>query len=167
MFAKLDDFIQTWTSESESTQKLFAAMTDESLKQEVIPNGRTLGRLAWHITTTIQEMTSHTGLQLDAVGPEAPVPQKASEIYAAYTQASEYLVKALKEQWTDESLLAENNMYGEMWKNNLTLYVILSHQTHHRGQMTVLMRQAGLVIPGVCGPSYEEWKAFGMEAPTV
>jgi len=37
------------------------------------------------------------------------------------------------------------------------------HQAHHRGQMTVLMRQAGMKVPGVYGPSKEEWSAFGME----
>jgi uncharacterized damage-inducible protein DinB len=28
--------------------------------------------------------------------------------------------------------------------------------------MTVLMRQAGLPVPGVVGPSKEEWAAMGM-----
>jgi hypothetical protein len=30
--------------------------------------------------------------------------------------------------------------------------------------MTVLMRQAGLRVPGVCGPSLEEWALFGAPA---
>ena len=30
---------------------------------------------------------------------------------------------------------------------------LLHHEIHHRGQMTVLMRQAGLKLPGVYGPS--------------
>jgi uncharacterized damage-inducible protein DinB len=38
----------------------------------------------------------------------------------------------------------------------------MSHEIHHRGQMTVLMRQAGLKVPGVYGPSREEWTAYGM-----
>jgi hypothetical protein len=28
--------------------------------------------------------------------------------------------------------------------------------------MTVLMRQAGLVVPGVYGPAREEWAVYGM-----
>ena len=47
------------------------------------------------------------------------------------------------------------------------MFTKLSHQTHHRGQMTVLMRQAGLTVPGVYGPAREEWAAMGMEPPTV
>ena len=64
----------------------------------------------------------------------------------------------------DDDLEKEDDMYGESWKRGYTLYVLVSHQTHHRGQMTVLMRQAGLPVPGVCGPSKEEWSAFGVPA---
>jgi len=31
--------------------------------------------------------------------------------------------------------------------------MLIAHQGHHRAQMTVLMRQAGLKVPGVYGPS--------------
>jgi uncharacterized damage-inducible protein DinB len=33
--------------------------------------------------------------------------------------------------------------------------------------MTVLMRQAGLKVPGVYGPALEEWNAFGAPAPEI
>ena len=49
----------------------------------------------------------------------------------------------------------------------LTLQVLVVHQAHHRGQMTVLMRQAGLEVPGVYGPSRQEWAAYGMQPPAV
>lgn len=46
-----------------------------------------------------------------------------------------------------------------------TFDVLIQHQNHHRGQMTVLMRQAGLPVPGIYGPAKEEWTTFGLEAP--
>ncbi len=33
--------------------------------------------------------------------------------------------------------------------------------------MTVLMRQAGLAMPSIYGPTKEGWVAYGMEAPAV
>jgi hypothetical protein len=33
--------------------------------------------------------------------------------------------------------------------------------------MTVLMRQAGLEIPGLYGPARQEWAAYGMTPPTI
>jgi len=71
----------------------------------------------------------------------------------------------LKQNWTDEMLNnSEDNMYGEVWKKGQTLIYLLLHQTHHRGQMTVLMRQAGLKVSGIYGPAKEEWEAMGMPA---
>ncbi|WP_258881781.1 DinB family protein [Paenibacillus sp. sptzw28] len=34
------------------------------------------------------------------------------------------------------------------------------HQIHHRGQMTILIRQAGLTAPGIYGPNEEETAAM-------
>jgi alanyl-tRNA synthetase len=45
------------------------------------------------------------------------------------------------------------------------LDVLIKHQTHHRGQLTIGMRQAGLVTPGMYGPAKEEWTAMGVPAP--
>jgi uncharacterized damage-inducible protein DinB len=58
-------------------------------------------------------------------------------------------------------------MYGQQWKRGYTLAVLVRHQAHHRGQMTVLMRQAHLRVPGVYGPAREEWSEFGMQPPAI
>jgi uncharacterized damage-inducible protein DinB len=55
-------------------------------------------------------------------------------------------------------------MYGEKWTRAMALRALIQHEVHHRGQMTVLMRQAGLTVPGVYGPAREEWAAYGMPA---
>jgi uncharacterized damage-inducible protein DinB len=54
-------------------------------------------------------------------------------------------------------------MYGETWKNGFSLWVLIAHQAHHRAQMIVLMREAGLKVPGVYGPSKEEWESMHMQ----
>jgi uncharacterized damage-inducible protein DinB len=38
-------------------------------------------------------------------------------------------------------------------------YGLVRHLIHHRGQMSVLMREAGLIVPGVYGLSREETAA--------
>jgi uncharacterized damage-inducible protein DinB len=54
-------------------------------------------------------------------------------------------------------------MYGEDWLNGLTLRILISHEIHHRGQMTVVMRQAGLRVPDIYGPTRDQWQEWGME----
>ena len=73
------------------------------------------------------------------------------------------MVKYLSENWKDENLPEELPMYGQTWKKGAVLDSLIKHQTHHRGQIKVLMRQAGLAVPGIYGPSKEEWKNMGMK----
>jgi uncharacterized damage-inducible protein DinB len=167
MIRAISDFEQTWSKEIEGTQKILKHLTDKSLSHRVDEDGRTLGRLAWHIVTTIPEMMSKTGLVLAGPHPEAPVPATAKEIFRVYSDAAIALLEQVKKSWTDSSLELKDNMYGEMWTRGSTLEALILHQTHHRGQMTVLMRQAGLDVPGVYGPARQEWAAFGMKPPAV
>jgi len=164
MYRKLEDFISDWTIESESTIKTFNSLTDESLTKIVNENVRTAGRLAWHITTAIGEMGHRTGLTFKTVEADSAIPTTAKEIVEAYKEASSNLLNAIKSNWNDDTLSVEDDMYGEMWKRGMTLGVIISHQIHHRAQLTVVMRLNGLKVSGIYGPSKEEWTSYGMPA---
>lgn len=165
MFRKTIDFINDWKEESKMTLKIFKHLTDESLSTKVTPTGRSLGFLAWHISLTPGEMLTRAGLVLNSPLPHAPVPSKVSEICEVYKNVTESLLEVVGEKWKDEQLTDEVEMYGEKWTKGMTLFILVKHQTHHRGQMTVLMRQAGLIVPGAYGPAREEWAAYGM--PTM
>ncbi|SFB46965.1 Uncharacterized damage-inducible protein DinB (forms a four-helix bundle) [Cohnella sp. OV330] len=167
MFTSIESFNQEWESVSAGTRRLLEALTDESLSQSVGEGFRTLGRLAWHLTYSPYEMLVRTGLTLPAPGDEHVVPASAAEIAAAYARTAGEVAEAVRGQWTDANLTEMNDMYGEQWPNGLTLRVVIQHEVHHRGQMTVLMRQAGLQVPGLYGPSREEWADIGMEPPVV
>lgn len=164
MYRKLEDFLNDWEYESGATLKIFSNLTDESITKVVNENVRTAGRLAWHITTAIGEMAHRTGLTFKTVESNSVVPTTAKEIVDAYKEASENLLAAVKSNWDDQTLNVEDDMYGEMWKRGTTLGVIISHQIHHRAQLTVVMRLNGLKVPGVYGPSKEEWTSYGMPA---
>ena len=167
MFRTLADFQKSWEYETECTLKLLRALTDASLQQAVTPHGRTLGRIAWHIVTSIPEMMERTGLKLSGPAHDAPMPTEARALAPAYETVAQSLAEQLKEQWTDDTLNQKDEMYGETWKRGFTLAVLIRHQAHHRGQMTVLMRQAHLRVPGVYGPAREEWAEFGMQPPAI
>lgn len=164
MYRKIEDFVKDWAYESESTLKIFNNLTDESLTKKVNENVRTAGRLAWHITTSIGEMAHRTGLTFKTIDENSPVPTTAKEIVDTYKEASANLLSEIKEKWNEEKLFEEDDMYGQKWKKGTTLAVIISHQIHHRAQLTVVMRLNGLKVPGIFGPSKEEWVNFGMPA---
>jgi uncharacterized damage-inducible protein DinB len=167
VFSSLADFFKLWYQEAEKTQQILASLTDDSLQQQVTEDHRTLGRLAWHLTTSLHEMTSHAGLEFEANEDGSPMPETASAIAEAYRQSNAAMVAAMQAQWSDRTLAEERDMYGEMWTVSTVLTTLITHQIHHRGQMTVLMRQAGLKVPGLYGPAKEDWAKIGQSPPEV
>jgi uncharacterized damage-inducible protein DinB len=167
VYTTVTDFAQTWKSEKDFTTKIFQALTDKSLQQSVDDGHRTLGRIAWHLTITIPEMMSLTGLTFKTLSKEAPLPGTARVIVSAYSAVAGELLTAVEQEWNDAALLTVDDMYGEKWQRGQTLDILIRHQVHHRGQMTVLMRQAGLIVPSTYGPAKEGWVDYGMQPPEV
>ena len=163
MYHTINEFLEDWKTESESTLKVFKNVTDESLNTAIANYKRTIGRLAWHITGSIGETMKAAGSPIDAVEDSNEQPNTISRIIEEYKKASNNMAAKIKCDWTDDELKEKVNMFGEMWTKEFALRVIVIHQIHHRSQMTVLMRQAGLKVPGIYGPSYEEWQQYGME----
>jgi uncharacterized damage-inducible protein DinB len=165
MFTSIENFKAAWNNESAATLRVMNALTDASLHQEIAPDLRNLGRLAWHLVITIHEMLSKTGLEFASPGNDHQVPSSASAIAEAYQRTSQAMLEAINTQWSNDNLMQSTNMYGEDWLNGLTLHVLIQHEVHHRGQMTVLMRQAGLQLPDIYGPTRENWLEWGMQPP--
>ena len=165
MFRQLEDFVKTYENLTEGSARVLSILSDENLEQSVAQGHRTLGQIAWHIVMTISEMMNRTGLALSAVDHKSSPPASALEITNAYKKASKELINSVKAHWSDDSLLQTDDLYGQQWPRGMTLAALISHEVHHRGQMTVLLRQAGQKVPGVFGPSKKEWSKFGMEAP--
>lgn len=164
MLRTIEDFQKHWAYEVEMTGKALNNLTDESLGQKVTADGRALGFLGWHLTHTLGEMLGLVGLKIDAPAHDAECPTEAAAIAAAYKKAANSVTAEINANWNDDTLLQTDEMYGETWSRGQTLFYLILHQTHHRGQMTVLMRQAGLPVPGVYGPAKEEWAAMGAPA---
>lgn len=162
MFKKINDFVQEFEMESAITERVLDTLTDESLKQIISENYRTLGQIAWHLVSSINFLT-FTGLSYDEPLAEEDAPTSAAKIASEYRRLGQAMLRAMRSQWTDESLGQIVKVSGEDWQNGATLRYSLRHEIHHRGQMTVLMRQAGLHVPNVLGPTREEWIEKGIE----
>ncbi|MCP4546469.1 MAG: hypothetical protein GY835_08405 [bacterium] len=165
MFRKLEDFDKAYAGLCTGTAKIMALLTDDNLEQSVAEEFRTLSHVAWHIITTVPEMMNRVGLGLSCINFESMPPPAGADYLKAYQAVATELQAAIKANWTDETLLLEDDLYGQKWARGLTLRILIEHEVHHRGQMTVLLRQAGLQVPGLMGPSKEEWDQFGMPAP--
>ena len=165
MYVTISDFIKEWNREAMLTQNVLDGLTDESLKQQVYPEGRTLGRIAWHLTTNIPDYLTHFGLNIDGVKNAENVPTSAKEIAETFKEVSSRVAQIIEKQWTDKSIEQIQEAFGRQESNAQILMGLIKHIVHHRGQITVLMRQAGLKPFGVYGPPKEDWIHLGVENP--
>ena len=162
MYRDINDLFDDWKEESEFTLKIFGAITDASLGLKIPGYDRTTGKVAWHIVQTLTEMGKAAGLfEYDDLA-DKPVPAAIHEVIKAYSEKTKSIRNFIENKITPESLFVVTEMYGEKWELRKMFYVLLKHQAHHRAQLTVLMRQAGLKVPGIYGPSKEEWAQYNM-----
>ena len=160
MYRTIADFENAWQMETAGTLKVLRALTDESLAQPIATGYSTLGGLAWHVTGVLGGMLRQGGLEVEGPARGTPQPSSAAEIADAYEASARSVVEAVRTAWTDESLAKLVPFFGREIPAGVMLSIAILHQTHHRGQMTVLMRQAGLRVPGLYGPSKEEHEAM-------
>ena len=167
MYRRLSDFRAHWQEETVDTLKVFDAIPEPKLGQAVSPEHRDLRRLAAHLASSITGLAEGMGLKVDGPRDEDAPASTLAGLRAAYVTASDSLLKAL-DAWSDADLEIEDTMFGHLvWKRGYTLQALEMHQAHHRGQMTVLLRQAGLRVPEFYGPVKEQWAAMGMPEPAV
>lgn len=162
MYHTIREFVQDWKVEAGLTLQVLEKLEDASLGQAVSEaQNRTLGDLGWHLVGSIPVFLGAGGVEFEGPDYKIPTPGSAAKITNDYRQMSEAAVKALEEQWTDEKLPEEILLFGMIPTTYAGLLnILVRHQIHHRGQMTILMRQAGLVPPGIYGPNEEETAAM-------
>mgnify|MGYP000060357625 CR=1 FL=1 len=165
MYRKVEDFLEDWREESAATLKMFSHIEDARMDDKASDNVRTLNRLAWHIIQTITEMGTKAGLFTSDELEHRTLPELVEHLTTTYKEHADKLGESVKNNWVDASLPELLPMYGENWAKGKILSILVRHQTHHRGQMTVLLRLQGLPVHGVYGPAKEEWAQFGM--PTL
>jgi uncharacterized damage-inducible protein DinB len=94
---------------------------------------------------------SKVGLDFDGPTKDDPMPVTLEEVRLLHAASANALLAAVQEHWSDEALHEKVEFYGMEAPRGVVLEITLFHEIHHRGQMIVLMRQAGLEVPRVYG----------------
>lgn len=154
MYRNIEDFLEDWTVSSAGTLSVMRAITDDKMDVAIAEGHNSLGWLAWHLVGAAGAFGHFAGLQIPMIARDAEVPREISAIIAKY----EEVIAAYKNEapkLTGENMTETvNGFVGPVARGKL-LRSLIDHQTHHRGQMTVLLRQAGLTVPGIMGPTKE------------
>lgn len=158
MYRTVEDFKADWTKSAKGTSLVFQALTDDKLDVAIAEDHNTLGWLAWHLTTAPSFFGNVLGnFGFSPVANHETVPTSAATIVETYEQVCADILEKVS-ALTDEDLTKPSNLPDGTLNGGL-LRLLIDHQTHHRGQMTVLLRQAGLHVPSVMGPTKEDQQA--------
>jgi uncharacterized damage-inducible protein DinB len=164
MYRKIDDFIYDYQIESGNTKKIFGLIVNSKKHIKLHVNVRSMERLAWHITQSLSEMMFRCGLTAADDLENKPVPGSIQEIIKIYDHHTRALISLLKSRWKDSELEEKMDFFGQKMAKGQLLKAILTHEIHHRGQLTVVMRLLENPVSGVYGPAKEEWAQYNMPA---
>lgn len=156
MLIDAQSFLTVYGWESQTTANVLAALTDASLKQDKAKgHNMTTGDIAWHIATAPVYMLNQVGCAIDPALAAKPEQLTMDQIKDTHTKINAQVKEQIGAK-TPEDLAKMYHVFGMMdWSAGQMLGIMMHHEIHHRGQLSVLMRQAGLVVPSIYGPTLE------------
>ena len=159
----IDGILQELEQESQTTRRVLERVPGHKLDWRPHEKARTLGQLALHIAmvpgSVAELVATHSTVQ--APNFTELSPSSASELIPAL-DASIAKAKKVLGGMEDAALLATwRMMQGErelfaLPRIALLRSVMLNHWYHHRGQLTVYLRELDVPIPSIYGPSADE-----------
>ncbi len=159
----IDGMLQELEQEAQTTRRVLERVPGSQLAWRPHEKARTLGQLALHVAIVPGGVAELIASPSPAQAPtfSDPSPDSASELVPALEQSIAKAKRVLGGM-DDATLMATwRMMQGErelfaVPRVALLRSIMLNHWYHHRGQLTVYLRQLGLPVPSIYGPSADE-----------
>jgi uncharacterized damage-inducible protein DinB len=148
--------------EARTTRRVLERVPGDQLGWKPHKKARTLGELALHVASTPGAVATIAS-QPEVQEPEFkdPTPASVAELIPALDQ-SVATAKRLLGGMDDATLNGTWRMKRNgrevlaMPRAALLRSIMLNHWYHHRGQLSVYLRELGVPIPSIYGPSADE-----------
>ncbi len=155
----VDTILAEINQEAETTKKLLDIIPEDKLSWRPHEKARSLGELAMHIATTQGNFAKVT--QADSAEVNPPTEREAAnrteilEAFADSLKTANDIIGATDDarvmsEWT---LTKDGQIIVAMLRGDFWRFAMLNHYYHHRGQLSVYLRQLGEKIPSIYGPS--------------
>src|SRR5262245_45170975 len=155
----VETFFTVWEREAQKTVEMLKMLPTGQYDFRPDPSGRSLGELAWHLAELdayVSFGVANGTFTADAKPPNIKRPMTIEALGPGYEQihkeARERLVPL-----TVADLDKTMEFFGSTLSVSALLWdVMLLHLIHHRGQLSLLIRLAGGVVPPMFGPTREQ-----------
>jgi len=157
------ELLQELEQEAQTTRRVLERVPDDSLDWRPHARSLSMGQLAMHVASVpgaIADLATRPGFDIDTVIPR-PSATNSAELLATLDRSLDGARAvlgampdtALGEPWR---MMRGGREVGSMPRIALLRAVMLNHWYHHRGQLTVYLRQVGASVPPIYGDSADE-----------
>lgn len=161
--ALIDGMLQELEQEAQTTRRLLERVPDSQMGWRPHAKARTLGELALHVAMVPGGVAQLVASPSPAQAPDFtdPSPKSAAELIPALDHSIATVHKVL--DGMDDATLTATWRLMQQERELVALpriamlrSVMLNHWYHHRGQLSVYLRELGVPIPSIYGPSADE-----------
>jgi uncharacterized damage-inducible protein DinB len=160
----IDGMLRELEDEARSTRRLLERVPDNRLGWRPHEKSRTLGQLAWHIAVVPGAVAELVASPSPAPAPEPrpePTPASSAELVDALDQSIAKARKILGGMEDAKLTATWRMMRGDreilaIPRAAMLRSAMLNHWYHHRGQLTVYLRELGVPLPSIYGPTADE-----------
>ena len=158
----VDSFLMELDQEAQTTKRVLERIPDDKLGWKPHPKSYSLGQLALHIASVPGNVAAAASQDtLEAPNFSQPEPKSRQEILETFskslTSAKDTLNKMddarLMSMW---SLTRNGKVLMTVPRIGFLRSVLMNHNYHHRGQLSVYLRMLDVPVPSIYGPSADE-----------
>jgi len=160
MSNELQTFLDVWNEEAAKSAAMLRSLPEGQYDFRPDAGGRSLGELGWHLAEADAYMTygiERGGFEMGAKPPGIERPKTIAELAPGFERIHADAVERVKKLNAADLDRQMTFFTGNQVTIRQILWtMLLHHQIHHRGQLSVLCRLAGGVAPAPYGPNREE-----------
>lgn len=164
---ELEMFLNAWEVEAQNTIKLLRALPPGQYDFRPDAEGRSLGELAWHLAEGDAYMSygvERGEFTMEAKPPSIERPRTVEALAPGYEKVHKEAVARIRKLKVEDLDRTLPFFTGPWAIRDILWGAIISHGTHHRGQLSLMCRLAGGKSPGLYGPNREEMAAMRASA---
>jgi uncharacterized damage-inducible protein DinB len=155
--------LQELEQEAQTTRRVLERIPENQMDWKPHPKARTLGELALHVATVPGSVAEFIASPSPAQVPDFidPSPPSAAELVPTLDE-SIAKAKQILGGMDDATIMATWRMMDgdrevfALPRVALLRSIMLNHWYHHRGQLSVYLRELDVPIPSIYGPSADE-----------
>ena len=158
----VDSILMELDQEAQTTKRVLDRIPDDKLAWKPHPKSYSLGQLALHIASAPGSVAAAAVPDsMEAPNFSQPEPKSRQEVLDTFSKSLESAKDALMKM--DDARLT--SMWSLTRKGKVLMSVpriafirsiLMNHNYHHRGQLSVYLRMLDVPVPSIYGPSADE-----------